>query len=36
MKVLLSIKPQFVEEIFAGKNGLNIEKRFLAKMLTPL
>lgn len=33
MKVLLSIKPEFVEEIILGKKDLNIEKVFLnAKM----
>ena len=25
MKVLLSIKPEFVEKIFSGENGLNTE-----------
>lgn len=28
MKVLLSIKPEFVQEIFTGKKNMNIEKLF--------
>lgn len=29
MKVLLSIKPEYVERIFEGKKNMNIEKNLL-------
>ena len=32
MKVLLSIKPEFVREIFAVTKNLNIEKLYLQRM----
>lgn len=32
MKVLLSIKPEYVEKIFTGKKNMNIDEIFLREM----